>query len=205
MSDFDLDRLGDVWRRQPDAAEMERLQRSAAAVNRRARFSRIIDIVTTATVAAVVIALVIASPRSETIWLGAGAILILLYSNFRQRRLREVELRSLTGSTEAMLQQSIERVETTLRYNRFTAVMAIPGVVVGWRFATASIGSQGDAAFSAFQQMPLVRMIVQATAVAALAAFILFMLFAIRRGRRELEKLKAMREAYRHERESTVN
>ena len=37
MSDFDLDRLGDVWRQQPDPAEMERLQRTAAAVSRRAR------------------------------------------------------------------------------------------------------------------------------------------------------------------------
>lgn len=205
MNEFDLDRLGDVWRQAPDAAEMERLQRSAAAVNRRARFSRIIDIVSNATVAALVIGLVIWNPRSETVLLGVGAILILLYSNFRQRRLREIELRSLTGSTETMLQQSIERVETTLRYNRYTVIMAIPGVVLGWRFATASIGRHGDAAFSAFQQMPLVRMIVQGAAIAALAAFILFMLFAIKRGRRELEKLKAMREAYRHERESTTN
>ena len=32
MSDFDLDRLGDVWRQQPDPAEMERLRRTAIAV-----------------------------------------------------------------------------------------------------------------------------------------------------------------------------
>ena len=44
MSDFDLDRLGDVWRQQPDPAEMERLQRTAIAVARRARLSAILDI-----------------------------------------------------------------------------------------------------------------------------------------------------------------
>ena len=44
MTDFDLDRLGDVWRQQPDPAEMERLQRSAAAVSRRARWAQLVDI-----------------------------------------------------------------------------------------------------------------------------------------------------------------
>ena len=44
MSDFDLDRLGDVWRQQPDPAEMERLQKSAAAVARRARRAQVVDV-----------------------------------------------------------------------------------------------------------------------------------------------------------------
>src|ERR1044072_351205 len=177
MSDFDLERLGDVWRQQPDAAEMERLQRSAVEVNRRARISRIVDVVTAVVVACVVIALVISNPRNETFVLGAGAIIILIYSNFRQRKLRAVELRGLTGNTETMLQQWIERVETTIRYNRYTVVMAIPGVAVGWRFAMASMGRQGDGVFPALHQMPLARMIVQGASIVALIAFILFMLY----------------------------
>ena len=44
MSDFDLDRLGDVWRQQPDPEEVARLQKSAAAVARRARLAQVIDI-----------------------------------------------------------------------------------------------------------------------------------------------------------------
>ena len=34
MSEIDLDHLGDVWRAQPDPAEIERLRRSAEAVRR---------------------------------------------------------------------------------------------------------------------------------------------------------------------------
>ena len=82
MTDFDLERLGDVWRQQPDPAEMERLQRAAAAVGRRARLSQIVDIVAAIGVAAVVIALVLSNPRTETFVMGAAAILILLYSNY---------------------------------------------------------------------------------------------------------------------------
>src|SRR5207237_8830035 len=59
MSDFDLDRLGDVWRQQPDPAEMERLRRTAIAVARRARLGAIVDVLAAVAVAAVVFVLVI--------------------------------------------------------------------------------------------------------------------------------------------------
>ena len=98
MSDFDLDRLGDVWRQQPDPAEMERLQRTAIAVARRARLAAILDVCTAVAVAAVVIILVITNPRIQTVVMGSAAILVLLGSNLRLRKLRQVELKGLTGS-----------------------------------------------------------------------------------------------------------
>ena len=139
MSDFDLDRLGDVWRQQPDAAEMERLQRSAAAVRRRARLSQIVDVVVAVAVAGVVIVLVLSNPRSEAFVMGAAAILVLLYSNFRLRKLRQVELRILSGSTEDMLDQSIERVEKTIKHNRFTLIAMGPGIIIGALFGSAAL------------------------------------------------------------------
>jgi len=202
MTDFDLDRLGDVWRQQPDAAEMERLQRSAAAISRRARFSQIIDIAAAVATAAVVIVLVNANPRTDAFLLGGAAILVLLYGNIRQRRLRQVELRSLAGSAENMLQQSVERVETTLKHNRLALLALGPACLVGVLFGLAAIGRSG---VSAIRDTPLLRALLLGGAFAALIAFSLFMIFAIRRGRRELERLEAMREAYRHEHESAAS
>src|SRR5689334_22990125 len=109
MTDFDLDRLGDVWRQQPDPAEMARLQKSAADVAQRARVTQVTDIVVALVVAAVVIFLVASNPKPGTIALGTAAILVLLGSNIRLRRLRQVELQTLAGSTEDMLDQSIQR------------------------------------------------------------------------------------------------
>jgi hypothetical protein len=204
MTDFDLERLGDVWRQQPDPAEMERLQRSAAAVSRRARLSQIVDNLVAVAVTAVVIILVFANPRREAFLMGGAAILLLLYGTVRQRKLRQVELKSLTGTTEAMLQQSIERVETTLKHNRFTLVVLGPGVLVGIAFAAAAIGPHGTFILPAVRDLPLVRTVFQGASVAVLAAFALFMVVAMRRGRRELERLKAMRQSYREEHESTT-
>ena len=92
MTDFDLDRLGDVWRQQPDPAEMERLQKSAAAVARRAQITQVTDIVAAIAVAAVVIFLVASNPKPGTMVIGSAAILILLFSNIRLRRVRRIEL-----------------------------------------------------------------------------------------------------------------
>jgi hypothetical protein len=204
MSDFDLDRLGDVWRQQPDVAEMERLQRSAAAISRRARVSRIVDLGAAVAIAGVVIMLVLSNPRSEAVLMGTAALLILLYSNVRQRNLRQVELRGLTGSTEAMIEQSIERVEATLKYNRHTVIIIGPAVLVGILFAAAAIGRRGASFVPAVHDLSTLRVLVLGGLVAAVAGVIVYMLFAIKRGRRELGRLKTMSEAYRRERESTT-
>ena len=91
MIDFDLDRLGDVWRQRPDPAELEHLKRSADAVRRRARWAQLIDIVAALVVAAVVLLLVLSNPKADTLLVGGAAILMLLGTQVRSRRLRQRE------------------------------------------------------------------------------------------------------------------
>lgn len=195
MSDFDLDRLGDVWRQQPDPAEMERLQKSAAAVQRRARFAQVVDIATAAVVAAAVVVLVAFNPRPNTILVGSAAILILLGSNIRLRKLRRVELSSLTGSTEDMLDQSMVRTETSLRHHRFNLMGVGPAFAVGLIVAWAG---RGRDLLPTYQGGLLA-----ALGVALVASAFVYSLRGMRRARRELDRLKIMREAYRREHESS--
>lgn len=201
MTEFDLDRLGDVWRQQPDAAEMARLQRSAAAVARRARFAQVTDIVGAVAVAGVVLFLVANNPEPATILMGTAAILVLLLSNIRLRRVRRIELGHLTGSTEEMLDQSIDRVETTLRHLRVSMIGFPLTVAVGVLLAYASLG---NTVLDEAQNWPFRNMLMPLGIVGVVGVMI-FAWRAIRRSRKELERLEAMREAYRREHESTAS
>ena len=200
MSDFDLDRLGDVWRQQPDAAELARLQKSADAVAKRARLAQVIDIGAALAVSAVVILLVASNPKPDTILIGAAAILILLASNMRLRKLRRIELSNLTGSTEDMLDQSINRVETTLRHHRFALIGVVPAFAVGSLVAALT---QGDALVPALHGGGTFRVLWVLLGIAVVLVGILFAFRAAKRSKRELERLKSMRDAYRREYEST--
>ena len=204
MSDFDLDRLGDVWRQQPDPAEMQRLQRTAIAVARRARLAAILDICAAVAVAAVVIVLVLANPKAQTVVMGTAAILVLLGSNLRQRRLRQVELKQLTGTTEEMLDQSIARVETTLRHHKFT-LYALPLVFLGsWLGFAATAAPRHDSMLGILRENPWFRTILLGAGITGLVGLAVYLVVNIRRGRSELNRLNAMRDAYRQERDSSA-
>jgi hypothetical protein len=203
MTEIDFDRLGDVWRQQPEPAEMARLQRTAAAVAKRARLAQIVDIGAAIAVASVVIVLVLSNPSIKTVVMGAAAILVLLYSNVRQRKLRQVELRSLTGGTEEMLDQSIERIEATLRHNRFTLIGMWPIMLIAILFAATVERQGGSLIASLWGGAYWFRVVWLGAWGAAMVALVLFLTFAIHRGRRELGRLQSMRESYRQERESS--
>jgi hypothetical protein len=203
MTDFDLDRLGDVWRQQPDPAEMEKLKRSAASVSRRARWQQLIDIAAAAAVAAVVLFIVFAYPQRTTVLMGSAAILVLLYGNIRSRRIRQLELRSLSGTTENMLDQSIERLEATLKYNRVTLIAFGPTILVGLLFAASANLSSGHSLVFMIRSFPMLRVLLGVGGLAAIAGFAVFLLLSIRRGRRELQRLAAMRDSFREERKSS--
>ena len=198
MSEIDLERLGDVWRQQPDPAELEHLRRTAATVRRRARLAQIVDLGAAIIVGIVVVLLVLSSPKIETVAMGSAAILVLLVSNIRLRRLRQIELRGLGGTTEAMLDQSIERVESTLRYRRFALVAILPAIVIGNMVASSAERSLGSWVDSV-RGIPGFVIAWAAFWLTILAGTVLFVALSIRRGRRELERLKAMRDAYRQE------
>lgn len=198
MSDFDLERLGDVWRQQPDAAEMERLQRTAAAVSRRARWAQAVDIGAAIIVSGIVIFLVSKNPTRGTFLIGAAAILVLIYSNLRQRRLRQIELRGLTGGTEEMLDQSIERVETTRKRNRLSAIMLPPGFAIGMLFAYFVAPDSGNQILPTVIADSGVRPLLW-LAVFALLAAVLLLVRSMRSTDRELGRLRTLRDAYRRE------
>jgi hypothetical protein len=201
MSDFDFDHLGDIWRQQPDPAEMARLQQTAAAVARRARLSTIFDIAAAVAVAVVVLYLAWTNPTFKTLILGAGAILILLGSNLRQRRLRQVELKSLTGTTEEMLDQSIDRIETTIRHNRFSLVAIIPAMATAYLFAATAV-PRSQSFVAMLHDKPMLRLFWNGVVLVTVLGIILFLLLSIRRGSRERDRLKAMRQSYREESEA---
>jgi uncharacterized membrane protein len=203
MSDFDLDRLGDVWRQQPDPAEMQRLQRTAVAVARRARLAAIVDVCAAVAVSAVVVILVLANPKTQTIVMGTAAILLLLGSNIRLRKLRQVELKGLTGTTEEMLDQSIARVETTLRHHKSTLYYG-PLVMLGsWIFAAVVVPKK-ESVLGGLHDLSWFGPMLVGTAVAAVVALAIYLIISVRRGRRELNRLNAMREAYRVESNSSA-
>ncbi|HVQ09507.1 MAG TPA: hypothetical protein VMS43_13835 [Allosphingosinicella sp.] len=205
MTDLDLDRLGDVWRQQPNPAEMERLRRSAALVSRRARLARVVDIAAALALAAVVILLVLSNPKIGTFLIGGAAILVLLGSNIRLRNLRQVELKSLSGSTEDMLDQTIERIETTLKHHRLSLIIGGPAFLAGLLSATSADSNFIRTLLPALHEIPTSRAWLSALGFGGAAIATVIILLAIKRGRRELERLRAMREAYRHEHDSTTS
>ena len=204
MMDFDLDRLGDVWRQQPDPEEMARLQRTAAAVNRRARWGQIVDAGATLTVAAVVILLVATNPKIDTMVIGASALVILLASHVRQRRLRRVELKSLTGGTEEMLAQAADRIEATLKRTRYSLFGLAPALLLGLVFMRAVTDRPVRSFLPDSFDAPTVRLLWNGGILLVLAVGVVYFLISIRRGRQELERLAAMRDAYREERQSSA-
>ena len=204
MTEIDLDRLGDVWRQQPDPAEMEELLRSASKVSRRAKFSQIVDAVGVVVAIMVVVALVTLNPRTEFLALGGATMFVLLVSNVRLRKLRQVELRSLTGSAEDMIEQSIERVENTINYQRLCLFAMMPVLIAAYSAASLFVDHpRGGLLDFIFGSAPAVRVLWVGAGIGAMAGLTVLMAASLRRNRRELGKLCAMRDAYREEREST--
>lgn len=200
MTEFDLDRLGDVWRQEPDPAEMERLQKSAVEVSKRARVAQVLDIGGALAVSAAVIYLVAKNPAFGTILAGAAAILVMLFANIRLRKVRQAELRTLNGSTEDMLDQSIDRIETTQRYRRASLIGVGPAVIIGLIIVPLA---QGRDIFSLYHDLPRSRYVLIGVGAVILIGALIAAWRALGRGRQELQHLKTMREAYRREREST--
>lgn len=199
MSEIDLDRLGDVWRAQPDPAEIERLRHAAEAVRRRARWGQLADFWLAIIVACVILALVIANPQLKTALVGGFVIIYMLYSTVRQRRLRAVELKTLTGSTERMLDQSIEQAEATAKRSRMNLIMTGPALLLGLGFAAVLDRAGGPSPLQKLSSIPWVGMFAVPALVVALAVASLYSWRTNIRSRREVQRLGALRDAYRAE------
>jgi len=152
-------------------------------------------------VAAAVLLLVLSNPKVDTLVVGGAAILMLLSTQVRSRRLRQEELRSLTGSTEQMLDQSISRTKATIKRSRFQLLSAAPGLSLGLLIAYV-VDDRAAGRLTQFVSGPETRTaMIMGTflLVAFVTALIVYLVNAIRTSRRELDRLVALREAYRGE------
>ena len=202
MTDLDLEKLGDVWRQQPDRAELEALKRSAEIVRRRARWIQVVDVVAALVLAAVVLFIVLSSPSVDTLVVGGGAIMVLLVSQVRSRRFRQQELRSLSGSAEQMLDQSIERVSATLKRARSGLIFLGPGILLG--FAVGFVADRRSAVTISdrINAEPWVSTIILVVTLLAISATVVHVVRTLRKSRRELARLTALRDSYRQDQES---
>lgn len=199
MSDLDLDRLGDVWRQRPSPAELEELKRAAEAVAHRARWGQRLDLISAVLVAGVVLILILANPTADTLLVGGAAILILLVSQIRSRRLRQEELRSLTGTTEQMLDQSVARIEATMKRTRLQLALLVPGFAFG--LLVAKLVDNRNGFFERLLPDAGIATLVAGGGIAVMALTAFLLSRWMRQTRQERDRLIALRDAYRQERE----
>jgi hypothetical protein len=198
MTDFDLDRLGELWRKDPEPAEIERMRRSAAAISRRARRAQLADTLGTIVTSIAMLALTILNRNPKTLLVAVAGMLLLLISFVRNRKLREAEIRMLTGTTEEMLDQSIERARSTrkrMRFNLLAAPLMIPVVVLLLSIRGAARGILA----TKFHIPPGTPWIIAGIVAILLAAMTIGYARSFRRSGEELERLLRLRGAYRRE------
>ncbi|HET9426855.1 MAG TPA: hypothetical protein VFO69_00700 [Allosphingosinicella sp.] len=198
MTDLDLDRLGDLWRQRPTAAEMESLRRTAEAVRRKARWGQFVDVAAAVIVATIVVILVLTNPRTDTMLVGTAAILVMLAGQTRSRRLRAEELRGLTGSSEEMLEQSIVRAQATLKRTRFQLIGIVPSFLLGLGIAALVDRSSGQL-YARIVSDPSLGLWITAGAILLVATVAVAFTRSLRASRHELEHLRALRDAFRAE------
>ncbi len=205
MTDFDLERLGDMWRQEPDPAEMAALRRTAETVARRARRDQFTDSALAVIVSAIVLVLALTNPNPETLMVGGAAIALMLYSSIRQRHFRKLELKSLAGSTEEMIDQSIARIEATVKRTRLGLIGSVPAMIIGIGFGAVLDRGAGSGLLARFAAEPWLPIIVALAGIAIVSASFVHYARAIRRDRNELERLVALREAFKQESESSFS
>jgi succinate dehydrogenase/fumarate reductase cytochrome b subunit len=202
MTDLDLERLGDVWRQEPDLQELKELMRAAETVRRRARWLQAVDIAAAIVVGGVVLWLVLSNPTVDTMLVGGGAILILLVSQVRSRRFRQQELRSLSGSAEQMLDQSIERLRATLK-RAISGIVLLPlAILLGYWIGYVALPERGAELAERIARQPGLDRFILAVVALALVAALIHLVRTIGRSRRELERLTALRDSYTQDEEA---
>jgi len=201
MTDLDLEHLGDVWRQNPDPAELERLQRTAETVLRRARWSEAVDAVAALVVSGVVLLLVAGNPEIDTMIVGGAAVLVLLAGHIRSRRLRQEELRSLSGSAEQMLNRSVARLQSKIKRTRYQLLCLLPGFGIGIAIAYFADEGAGQQIFNRLIANTREAGLLFIGGLVAVAAMFLYLLRNLRAERKELDRLTTLRRSYDEERD----
>jgi hypothetical protein len=204
MTDFDLDRLGELWRQDPEPAEIERLRRTAKMVSRRARMAQIADTVGAIVVSVVMLGVTILNPQPTTVVVVTAALLMILYTFVRNRKLRETEIRMLSGTTEEMLDQSIERARATRKRMRLNLI-SVPVAIVVYSALIFAARRGNDPTILRSQLHLSEHMVLVTTIVLVLVAAFMTIGYArtFIRSRAELDSLEWLRDAYRRERDES--
>ena len=196
MTDFDLDRLGELWRQDPEPAEIERMRQSAAAISRRARRAQLADNLGMIVTCTAMLTLVILNRNPGTLLAAAAALLLLLYTFVRNRTLRETEIGMLTGTTEEMLDQSIERAQSTRKRARLNLI-AGPIMILVIAAMLSTRGAARGILATKFHLPPWSAMAVAIVSAVLIVAMMIGYVRIYRRSGLELERLAALRDAYR--------
>ena len=149
--------------------------------------------------AAIIIVLLVSNPRLETSLLGGATLLYMLYGTIRQRRLREIELRTLSGSTERMLDLMVARLEATVKRARLNLWSAVPGIAVGIGFGWALDRGTGSPLLTRFAASPLTAFIIAGTISVLAVLSVVHFTQALRRAKRELREITHIREDFQFE------
>lgn len=203
MTDFDLDKLGELWRKEPDADEMRALQRSAERVMHRAKLAQIMDTVLTGLAAGIVLMLVAYNPSVRTAVVGMAAILIMLWTQIHRRRLRQWELQSLASDPQTMIERSILRLQATLKRTFLGLLFIGPATILGVFFAFTVEQAGQQQSLWLREAEPEVRKAVIAAGIGMLGGVVVHAIRTLIRGRRELARLVNLRDAYRAEQQDS--
>jgi Mn2+/Fe2+ NRAMP family transporter len=201
VTDFDLERLGELWREQPDPEEVERQRLAAREVARKARRAELAENVLAALTLLVILAVVSINPGTVSYGLGVLTAFLIVSSQLRQRRFRRAEIVSLTGETPTMLDRAIVRLEATLRRTRFGMLVIGPATAVGAFFAlSVDRPGEGTRILTFSQGTASVVIIILSTVV--LLATILHLHSTMKKSQAELDRLRELRESYRVEQDA---
>ena len=198
MTDLDLERLGDLWRQRPTAEELESLRRSAETARRKAKRDQRLDLIVAVAVAGIVLLLVAFNPSVDIMMAGGAAILILLISQSRVRRLRREELKSLTGSTQEMLDQSVARAKAAHKRTRFQFYAVIPSFILGLGIA-ALVERRSDEFYGRLLDEIGLALWMTAAGLLVISALLFVFGRASRRSKEEMERLVELHSAFRSE------
>ena len=205
MTDLDLERLGDLWREEPDPKAIAELLRAAGAARRRALAGLLFDYALAALLLAACVTIIAVNPKLEVIAVGVLAIVLLVTSQVRQLQSRRLELKGLTGDTEKMLDQSIAQVEARVKQARSGLILFVPAFLVGLAFAAVSEDSRTSAFIFPALGHPLPHVMLMLLAVIVGGTLMVHLALTIRRGRREHARLLELRHSYGQEHEKTVS
>jgi hypothetical protein len=203
VNEFDLDRLGSLWRTEPGAEELSKLRRSAESARRRAYWTSLLDYGLAAIAVSTVLMILAFNPNFEAILVGAAAVVVAIMSLTGRKRARRIELQSLAGDTESMLETSIAAVETRLKRSKSGLMVLGPSILLGVLFGFIVDKGGGGAALPTLEGEAWRGMVVRGLLIFIIGLTTIQLILSVRRSRAELDRLFQLQEAYRLEHEAT--